>query len=75
MLGQVAAAAVTLAGANPVIGLAVFAAGMAIPESRFSLTDDAVFGVPTWLFILLLAAVVAGYGLVLVRAIRGRRAG
>lgn len=46
---------------------------MAIPEGRFSLTGDFAPGFQTWLFIVFVMTVVAGYGLVLVRAIRGHK--
>jgi hypothetical protein len=75
LIGRVVAALVALAGATPVILWALIIAVMAVTDphgTSLSLTSDSVVGYPTWIFIALVLAIVGGYGLVLVRAIRGR---
>ena len=66
MLGRVVAAMIAIAGGGRVLNTVLFIAAMTIGDSHgtTSLTD--------WIFIAVLIGIVAGYGLVLVRAIRGR---
>ena len=66
MLGRVVAAMIAIAGGGRVLLAVLFIAAMTIGDSHgtTSLTD--------WIFIAVLIGIVAGYGLVLVRAIRGR---
>ena len=74
LIGRVLAALVALVGAAPVVAITLILVIWAATDPHggdFSLTGDALVGFPTWLFIILVVAVVAGYGLVLVRAIRG----
>lgn len=73
--GRVLAVVVALAGAAPVVAVTVILAVWAATDphgTTFSLTGDTLVGFPTWIFIVFVVAVVVGYGLVLVRAIRGR---
>lgn len=75
LLGRVIAALIAVAGAAPVILVALIMAVWAGTDphgTSFSLTNDSGFGFPTWIIIALVLGIVAGYGLVLVRAIRGR---
>ena len=75
LLGRVVAALIAVTGAARVLFTALFVAVMTITdphETSFSLTHDSLVGFPTWIFIALVIGIVAGYGLVLVRAIRGR---
>ena len=72
--GRVLAAFVALMGVVPVIAGSVVMALWAATDphgTTFSLTDE-VAGLPTWAFAGFVVAIVAGYGLVLIRAIRGR---
>ena len=75
-LGRVVAAVIAVAGAAPVVLVALIMAVWAGTDphgTSFSLTNDSGFGgFPTWVIIVLVFGIVAGYGLVLVRAIRGR---
>jgi hypothetical protein len=74
LIGRVVAALVAIAGAAPVVAMTLILVIWAATDphgGEFSLTDDALVGFPTWLFIVFVVAIVAGYGSVLVRAIRG----
>ena len=75
LLGRVVAGLIAVAGAARVLFTALFVAVMTITDphgTSFSLTDDSLVGFPNWIFIALVLGIVSGYGLVLVRAIRGR---
>jgi hypothetical protein len=76
VLGRVVAALIAVAGAAPVILIALIMAVWAGTDphgTSFSLTNDSGFGgFPTWTIITLVLGIVVGYGLVFVRAIRGR---
>jgi hypothetical protein len=75
LIGRVVAALVAVTGAAPVIAVTLILMIWAATDPHggdFSLTGDALVGLPTWLFIVLVVAIVAGYGSVLVRAVRGR---
>jgi hypothetical protein len=74
LIGRVVAAIIALAGAlsvsTPTLVLFLWAA--TDPHgTTFSLTDE-IAGVPAWIYIAIVVAIVTGYGCVLVRAIRGR---
>jgi len=74
LIGRVVAALIALAGALSVIAptLLLFLWAATDPHgTTFSLTDE-IAGVPAWIYIAIVVAIVAGYGCVLVRAIRGR---
>lgn len=72
-VGRVVAALVALASAAPVIAVTVFVVAWIVADSHgTSLTHVTVGGVPGWIAIVLVVAIVAGYCSVLVRAIRGR---
>lgn len=67
LLGRVVAALIALTGAARVLLTVLFVAVMAITDSHgttLSLTE--------WIFLAIYLGIAAGYGLVLVRAIRGR---
>jgi hypothetical protein len=73
--GRVLAVLVALAGAVPVIAVSFILVLWAATDphgTTFSLTSEGAYGLPTWFFIVLVVTVIAGYGLVLVRAVRGR---
>jgi hypothetical protein len=73
VIGRAVAALVALAGAAPVVALTLVLAIWTATDphgTTFSLTGE-TYGLPTWVFIAFVVAIVAGYGLVLVRAIRG----
>jgi hypothetical protein len=75
LIGRVVAATIALAGAVLAIALALVTFVWAVTDphgTTFSLTDETLVGYPTWIYIAIVVAIVAGYGLVLVRAIRGR---
>ena len=76
LLGRVVAALIAVAGAAPVILVALIMAVWAGTDphgTSFSLTSDSGFGgFPVWTIIALVLGIVVGYGLVFVRAIRGR---
>lgn len=75
LIGRAGAALVALAGAAPVIATAFVLAVWAATDPRggdYSVTGDTLVGYPAWIFIVFVVAVVAGYGSVLVRAMRGR---
>jgi len=75
LIGRAVAALVALTGAAPVIAMTLIVVTWAATDPHggdFSLTGDTLVGFPTWLFIVLMVAIVAGYGSVLVRAVRGR---
>ena len=74
LIGRVVAALIALAGAHSVIAptpLLFLWAATDPHGTTFSLTDE-IAGVPAWIYIAIVVAIVAGYGCVLVRAIRGR---
>jgi fructose-specific phosphotransferase system IIC component len=67
LLGRVVAALIAVTGAARVLLTVLFIAVMTITDphgTTFSLTE--------WIFVAILLGIAAGYGLVLVRAIRGR---
>jgi hypothetical protein len=73
--GRVLAVLVAIAGAALVVAASLVVVLWAATDphgTTFSLTSEGAYGLPTWFFIVLVATVVAGYDLVLVRAIRGR---
>lgn len=75
LIGRAVAALVAVSGAAPVIAMTLILVIWAATDPHgadFSLTGDALVGLPTWLFIVFVVAIVAGYGSVLVRAVRGR---
>ena len=67
LLGRVVAALIAVTGAARALFTVLFIAVMTITDphgTTFSLTE--------WIFVAILLGIAAGYGLVLVRAIRGR---
>ena len=74
LIGRAVAALVALTGAAPVMAMTLVLVTWAVTDPHggdLSLTGDALVGLPTWILIVVVVAIVAGYGSVLVRAIRG----
>ena len=74
-IGRVVAALIALAGALSVMAPTLLLFLVAASDSHGatpSLTQNEIAGVPAWIYIAIVVAIVAGYGCVLVRAIRGR---
>ena len=67
LLGRVVAALIALTGAARVLLTVLFIAVMAITDSH-----GTTLSLTSWIFLAIYLGIAAGYGLVLVRAIRGR---
>jgi hypothetical protein len=73
LVGRAVAALVALASAAPVIAVTLILGVWVVTDPHgTSPTDLTVGGVPGWIAIVVVVAIVAGYGSVVVRAIRGR---